>query len=121
KGIHNLKAGITYQQTFLNENNRFGIVDPTLNPLCFNSDGGPNTEPTITDQTQCGGAQNIGGMVNPDFNSLLLPVDLTRGGSLFPFNGHTDIKLLSPYIQDSITKGAWAFNVGVRGDVYNGL
>src|SRR6266702_1361553 len=30
KGIHNLKAGVTYQQTFLNENNRFGIVDPTF-------------------------------------------------------------------------------------------
>src|SRR5437870_396461 len=26
KGIHNLKAGVTYQQTFLNENNRFGIA-----------------------------------------------------------------------------------------------
>ena len=28
KGIHNLKAGATYQQTFLDEDTRFGIVDP---------------------------------------------------------------------------------------------
>ena len=121
KGIHNLKAGVTYQQTFLDENSRFGIVDPTLNFLCLNADGSPNTDPTIVNQTQCGGSQNLGGTPNPDFNSLLLPVDMTRGGSLFPFSGHADIKLLSPYIQDTITKGAWAFNLGVRGDVYNGL
>jgi hypothetical protein len=121
KGIHNLKAGVTYQQTLLDENNRFGIVDPTLNPVCFNADGSPTAESTITDPAQCGGAQNIGGSANPNFNALLLPVDLTRGGSPFPFSGHTDIKLLSPYIQDSITKGAWSFNLGLRGDVYNGL
>src|SRR5882762_2584543 len=34
KGINNLKAGVTYQQTFLDENNHFGIVDPTLNFVC---------------------------------------------------------------------------------------
>jgi outer membrane receptor protein involved in Fe transport len=51
----------------------------------------------------------------------LLPVDLTRGGGLFPFNGHTDIKLLSMYMQDAITKGNWSVNLGLRGDFYNGL
>ena len=34
KGIHNIKAGVTYQQTFLNENDQFGIVNPTLNSPC---------------------------------------------------------------------------------------
>jgi hypothetical protein len=121
KGIHNIKGGVTYQQTFLDENNRFGIVDPTLNFVCFNADGSPNTAPTVTDPGQCGGAQNPGGSTNPDFNALLLPVDLTRGGSLFPFNGHTDVKLLSMYVQDAITKGNWSVNVGLRGDFYNGL
>ncbi len=121
KGIHNLKAGLTYQQTFLDENNRFGIVDPTFNFVCFNADGSPDTAPNVTDPAQCGGPQNPGGSTNPDFNPLLLPVDLTRGGSLFPFKGHTDIKLLSAYVQDAITKGNWALNLGLRGDVYNGL
>jgi hypothetical protein len=121
KGIHNLKAGVTYQQTFLDENNKFGIVDPTFNFVCFNADGSPDTSPNITDPGQCGGLQNPGGSANPDFNPLLLPVDLTRGGSLFPFHGHTDIKLLSLYVQDAITKGNWALNLGLRGDVYNGL
>jgi hypothetical protein len=121
KGIHNIKAGTTYQQTFLDENNHFGIVDPTLNFVCFNADGSPNTSPTITNPGQCGSTQNPGGGANPDFNPLLLPVDLTRGGTLFPFNGHTDVKLLSVYVQDAITKGNWALNVGLRGDIYNGL
>lgn len=121
KGIHNLKAGATYQHTFLSEKDRFGIVDPTLNAVCFNADGSPNTDPTVTDPGQCGGPVNPGGSANPDFNSLLLPVDLTRGGSLFPFNGHTDIKLVSMYLQDAITIGPWTFNLGLRGDLYNGL
>jgi hypothetical protein len=121
KGIHNLKAGVTYQQTFLAEKDSFGIVDPTLNAVCLNADGSPNTDPSVTDPGQCGGPVNPGGSPNPNFNSLLLPVDLTRGGSLFPFNGHTDIKLLSMYLQDAITTGPWTFNLGLRGDIYNGF
>ncbi|HEY2364503.1 MAG TPA: carboxypeptidase regulatory-like domain-containing protein, partial [Candidatus Angelobacter sp.] len=121
KGIHNLKAGATYQNTFLTEKDRFGIVDPTLNAVCLNGDGSPNTDPSVTDPGQCGGPVNPGGSANPDFNSDLLPVDLTRGGSLFPFTGHTDIKLLSMYLQDAITTGPWTFNLGLRGDIYHGL
>src|SRR5208337_4791810 len=30
KGIHNIKAGITYEHTFLTENDSLGIVDPTF-------------------------------------------------------------------------------------------
>ena len=25
------------------------------------------------------------------------------------------------YVQDTITKGSWNFNLGIRGDLYNGL
>ena len=121
KGIHNLKVGATYQHTFLMEKDRFGIVDPTLNAVCFNADGSPNTDRTITDPAQCGGAQNPGGSANPGFNSVLLPFDLTRGGGLFPFNGHADIKQLALYAQDAITVGNWSLNLGVRGDLYYGL
>jgi hypothetical protein len=121
KGIHNIKIGGTYQQTFLDEDNRFGIVDPTLNFVCFNSDGSPNTTPSINNPSQCGGAQNPGGSANPDFNPLLVGFDLTRNGTLFPFNGHTDVKLASLYAQDAISKGNWSFNFGLREDIYNGL
>jgi hypothetical protein len=107
KGVHNIKVGASYQQTFLDENNRFGIVDPTFlgsltdasgNP-CVDDNGDPIAAPCTT----------------------LAPFDLTRGGTLFPSHGHADIKLLSLYVQDAITKGNWSFNVGVRGDIYNGL
>ena len=53
--------------------------------------------------------------------TTLLPIDLTRGGSQFTFHGHTDVKELSLYVQDTITKGSWSFNLGVRGDIYRGL
>ena len=92
KGIHNVKAGAVYQQTFLDEHDTLGIVDPTFN------------DPA-----------------SPGYNPVLAPYDLTRGGHLFHFNGHTDVKLLSMYLQDAITKGNWAINVGLRGDFYNGL
>jgi hypothetical protein len=39
----------------------------------------------------------------------------------FFFRGHTDVKELALYIQDTITKGNWNFNLGIRGDLYNGL
>ena len=35
KGIHQIKAGAVYQQTFLNENEPIGIVDPTYNAPCI--------------------------------------------------------------------------------------
>jgi hypothetical protein len=100
KGIHNLKIGATYEQTFLNENDRLGIVDPTL---LSNTFGCPNGQPA------------------PDPCAVLPPYDLTQGGTLFTFNGHTDVKELALYAQDTITKGDWSFNVGLRGDFYNGL
>jgi hypothetical protein len=118
KGVHNLKAGATYGQTFLDEHDNLGIVNPTLNAVCLNADGSPNTSPTVTSTADCA---SFGGTANPTFNSLLLPYDLTRGGGLYTFNGHTDVKELGLYIQDAITKGNWNFNLGIRGDLYNGL
>ncbi|HME11642.1 MAG TPA: TonB-dependent receptor, partial [Candidatus Acidoferrum sp.] len=109
KGIHNFKAGITYQQTFLDENDRLGIIDPTLVPNTTNSNG------TACFNTTTGIAQPSSPC------AVILPFDLTRGGGLFTFNGHTDVKELSLYAQDTITKGHWSFNLGIRGDIYKGL
>src|SRR6267154_1864520 len=109
KGMHNVKAGATYEQTFLSEKDRFGIVDPTLNAVCLNADGVNCFDPATdfaTPGTAC---------------AVLLPIDLTRAGSQFTFLGHTDVKEISLYLQDTITKGNWSFNLGVRGDLYRGL
>jgi Carboxypeptidase regulatory-like domain/TonB-dependent Receptor Plug Domain len=109
KGIHNIKAGVTYQQTFLSENDAFGIIDSTLLPSTVDANGNPcfNTGTGVAAPgTPC---------------ATLLPIDLTRGGNLFDFRGSTDVKELSMYVQDTITKGAWSFNLGIRGDIYNGL
>jgi len=106
KGMHNLKVGATYQQTLLDENDRLGIVDTGLLPSLTDPNGNPCFVNGVALGAPC---------------SNLLPFDLTRGGGLFDFRGHTDVKQLALYIQDQITKGNWSFNVGLRGDFYNGL
>ena len=108
KGIHNVKAGAVYQQTFLNENDSLGIVDPTFLPSLSDANGNPCYN-TVT------------GMALAAPCSNLLPYDLTRGGGVYGFHGHTDVKELSIYAQDAITKGNWSLNLGLRGDFYNGL
>lgn len=104
KGIHNLKVGFNYMHTFLDETDQLGIVDPDLN------------DPA-----------------SPDFNPILACYDLTRPtppvgsncpaaqAGLFRFNGHTDVKELGMYMQDAISIHNWTFNLGIRGDLYNGL
>ncbi len=142
KGIHNLKAGVTYEQTFLDEKDPFGIVDPTLNAPCLDANGFPVFvgNPGVNDPSLCPTAATTNQHLYPapftanaSFNPLLGCYDLTRPtpslndscptstAGLFTFNGHTDVKELALYIQDSITKGNWAFNLGLRGDFYNGL
>ncbi len=129
KGIHNIKAGITYEQTILNENDQLGVVDPTFNAPCLDANSVPVTG--FTDPSQCAAAglqPNDGTSPNapnsaqyPLFKNVLLPYDLTRGGGLFPFVGHTDVKELSMYMQDNISVRNWTFSLGIRGDIYNGL
>ncbi len=129
KGIHNVKAGVMYEQTFLNENDQLGIIDATYNAPCLDVNAVPVNG--FTDPSQCAAAGlQPNDTTNPNapnsalyplFNSTLLPYDLTRGGVRFPFVGHTDVKELALYVQDNITLRNWSFNLGIRGDLYNGL
>jgi hypothetical protein len=116
KGIHNVKIGGVYQQTFLRENLHTGIVDPALNAPCLDADGNPVNG--FTDPSQCADANLT---ANQAFNPVLLAHDLTRGGINYFWHGRTDVKQLALYAQDQITKGPWLLNLGIRGDLYNGL
>jgi hypothetical protein len=100
KGVNNLKLGAEYEQTFLNESDLLGIVSPTYLSSLGCMVGEVPTGPPCT---------------------TLYPYDLTRGGTYYNFLGHTDVKELALYVEDQITKGNWLFNVGIRGDLYNGL
>jgi hypothetical protein len=106
KGIHNVKVGATYQHTFVRENDHLGVIDNNLLPALTDANG-----------NQC----LVNGVALASPCTDLLPFDLTRGGRLFDFLGHTDVKQLGLYIQDQITKGNWSANIGLRGDFYNGL
>jgi Carboxypeptidase regulatory-like domain/TonB-dependent Receptor Plug Domain len=115
KGIHNIKMGATYQQTFLTENDTLATVDPAFLNLFNQLDatGAPIPNTSCLDPV----THNPTG---PPC-TILAASDLTRGGTPSNFHGHTDVKETALYIQDSITKGNWAFNVGIRGDIYDGF
>jgi Carboxypeptidase regulatory-like domain len=136
KRINNLKAGITFENTGLAENDHFGIVDPTVNAVCLNADGSLNTNPVLTDPAGCAGANNPGGSVNPAFTPLLGCYDLTRTAALplsdgcptgqttsglYNFKGSTNIKEAALYVQDTISIKNWSLNLGMRGDIYRGI
>jgi hypothetical protein len=130
-GIHNLKMGLSYEQTFLTENDSLGIVDPLLNAPCVNAGGVSVAAPGVPNPSVCptglypnqatAGSPAAGVSPYPFFNPVLLPYDLTRGGLAYSFHGHTDVKELALYAQDTISKGNWSFSLGLRGDLYNGL
>jgi len=102
KGANNIKVGAVYEHTFLTENDTFGIVNPGLLPGL----GCPDPANAIC--------------------TTLGPYDLTNtttdpSGAQYHFRGHTDVKEIALYAQDTITKGPWSINLGLRGDFYNGL
>jgi hypothetical protein len=143
KGRHNVKAGVTFQHTFLTENFNFGVTDPAFNAVCLNAaDASPFPGSTPTFLGSCTGTLEPNNGTDtratvPAFIPALGCFDLTRPAltaaaqtqdacastqtGLFPFRGHTDVKELGLYVQDTINVGNWAFNVGVRGDLYRGI
>jgi hypothetical protein len=130
KGHHDLKVGIHYGQTFLTESDSLGIVDPTFNSVCLNANGSFDLSPSLTNPKQCTGMLQP----NPAFVPLLGCYDLTRTAllpasdgcpnstsGLYTFYGHTDIKQLALFAQDAYTRKNWTFNLGLRGETYNGI
>jgi Carboxypeptidase regulatory-like domain len=119
KGIHNIKAGVTFQHWFLTENDTLATVDPGFSGLFNQLDANGNPIPN-----PAGGNFTCGNALQPNEVGpcqTLATVDLTQGGKPFLFHGHTDVKETSLYVQDTITKANWSFNLGIRGDLYNGF
>jgi Carboxypeptidase regulatory-like domain/TonB-dependent Receptor Plug Domain len=126
KGMNNIKVGAQYGQTFLRESDSLGIVENTYNSPCLNSGGVP--VPGFFSTSDCAAAGYLSNDPSASyaygagsFNPVLEPYDLTRGGSLYNYFGHTDIKELGLYAEDQIKAGGWLFSLGLREDVYNGL
>ena len=106
KGAHNFKAGVTFEHTFLTEDENLGVVDPGY-LVAQAAAGVCQLDPLNTATSPpCPSAQ---------------PFNLTAGGGLFHFHGHTDIKEVGLYAQDTITEGSWSFSLGIRGDIYHGI
>lgn len=92
KGVNTLKAGVMFYHTFLHEGFSLGITDPTFN------------DPA-----------------SPNYNPASAAFDLTRGGSLYHFNGRTDIKQEAIYLQDNLAVKGFTFLIGGRIDNYKGI
>lgn len=127
-GRHSAKIGAQMTHTPLFETFSLGITDPTYNPPCFNPDGSPDTNPTPLSPSACAALGLIpnltlaqGGTYNGGFKPGLVPFDLTRGGTLFKFRGHADIREEAFYAQDSIRLGDFTLNPGLRIDNYDGI
>lgn len=117
-GVHNIKAGASFQVTFLNEGFGFGITSATYNAVCQDTNGTPVVAPGVTKPSQCATA---GYQPNPNFLPGELQYDLTRNGHFFTFKGSAAIKEEALYYQDNIVWHNWQFMIGARGDNYNGL
>jgi len=115
---HNVKIGAQITHTLLTEQFSLGLTDPTFNPVCLDAAGNPVTNPALTAAGMCAGA---GYQANPNLLPGLVAHDLTRGGSLFQYYGHADIKEQAFYAQDAISLGNWTLNAGLRFDRYDGI
>jgi len=116
KGVNQIKAGVVYQQTFLNENDTIGIVDPTYNAPCITSVATSPVNPypyvaapglTVADCPSNTGPRPAKQRFQPErprsafypyYNPILAPYDLTRGGSPYTFNGHTGCEGTRPVL-----------------------
>jgi hypothetical protein len=104
KGVHNFKAGATFQHTFLTEDEHIGVVDPGYLALI---------EPT------CASLGDTGCKASAAFDLTNAATDANL--NQYHFHGHTDVKEIALFVQDTITEGSWSFNLGIRGDIYNGI
>jgi Carboxypeptidase regulatory-like domain len=118
RGRHNLKIGLDLKQTRLLEEFGFGITDFGFNAVCLDADGSPAGPATLIDPARCA---SLGFSANPNLQPGLVPYDLTRGGNPFGFRGAKNINQYAFYVQDGITLGNFLLNVGLRGDVYDGI
>ena len=116
KGVHTIKAGLQFSHTFVRENDSLGIVEAFYNAPCVDASGNPL--PGYSDPSQCTAG---GAFANPSYLPVLAPYDFTRGGNFYVFNGRADVKETALYIEDQIKTGQWQWNIGLRGDIYNGL
>ena len=99
KGIHNLKAGAIYQQTFLDEDTRFGIVDPALNAPCFAANGNAVPwvgSPGLNDPANCGSAVST--------NPALYLAPFTANAGFFNSLGCFDLTRPTPATADGCAR-----------------
>jgi hypothetical protein len=118
KGIHTIKAGAQYGQTFLNENDSLGIVGPDLQ--LQRALRGCKRQP-LARLLQSRRSAPAGRGAESQLPPVLAPYDFTRGGSYYNYAGHTDVKELGLFASRTRSRWRLAVQPGPARDVYNGL
>ena len=101
KGIHNIKVGAQYGQTFLREHDSLGVVDATYNSPCV--DAGGNPLPGYTDPVAMSGRRGGAESELPGCACSLRPD--ARAERFITYFGHTDVKELALFAEDEIKAG----------------
>src|SRR5436309_14079072 len=117
-GRNNVKIGGQVMQTRLTENFALGITDFTANAVCVDRSNQAQALPTVRNPALCAARRFL---PNSAFDPALLPLDLTRRGSLFRFAGKGNVNEYAAYIQDTMTIGNLTLNPGLRIDRYNAV
>jgi len=106
EGRQLMNAGIKADYAYVNHHNNFKA--------------GVQVQQTFLNESFFLGITQPGFVASSD-DPGLAPYDLTNGGHLFTFAGHTDIKEYALYAQDNLTFGGLNIQAGLRADFYRGL
>jgi hypothetical protein len=117
-GGQTVKAGLQQTTTWLEEQFQTGLTDPAFNTPCFTPGGDPSSDTALRDPHDCAEHALT---PNRGFLPALLPYDLTRGGTLFAFQGSGRIAQWAAWVQDALQLGHWSAMAGARVDFYDGL
>ena len=103
----------------MRSSNSASPIPPTIR-FAWSADGNPLLLPGVTNPDHCS-TVNPTYVPNPNLQPGIVPYDLTRGGSLFYFQGKHNVNEYAVYITDTIKLGKFTINAGLRDDQYNGL
>ncbi len=122
RGINSIKAGTVYQHTFLREHDNLGLINATFNSPCVDANGNP--QPGFTDPAQCAAA---GPCVerSVDWRQLqtlcCCPMTLPAGDRFMHILATPTSRNWLSTSRTRSRQETGVFNLGIRGDLYNGL
>ncbi len=121
KGIHNLKIGAQYEQTFLREHDDLGVVDSTYDSPCIDPGGNPLPGLRQSIRLQAAFEHRSAERVQLPLTRFWRPMTSPAAALSTATSAMPTLKRWRSTLEDEIKAGNWDFNLGLREDLYNGL